>query len=555
MGGNVNESLQGIWLLPHFLTFGWSSGSRRRHFRKTFRRLEASQIQDQDSDQEQNGQLTRTQQKTPAKLYKASYDYGKVDDVIKKVRGDLTEKIKDSITRAGESTKLRSTEHITASVKTAIHSSNTDNNETRMSAIIEAKLKDSLSDEEVSIHPHDIIDINNTVTEMAIRNNQSGDSYVKCGLKVHFTVKELVKELGYRAKEGALEELLEKTGRLGHERYQLAEHLPQEDYDENERRLWDEWKSQVDMWHASNEGRKGGWDKDVMYWSDVLARFDKGDNLDSLARKEMVQWEVCTDQLRRVADATAAAAQAGLETVVANATGAESELEVAARAMTRVAEVADLEGTGEDDALKKIWSILSDIKGAFGRVPVEVLTGTLTKVVAGVAQTLIREGEEDKTSQTGAEKRPADSDKDVQTAIRSATGQLAGIAGALAQTLYPPLLPSPGGIGPMNEAKGKANENNDCDLRDKISQTREAVDRMLQSAKVLETGSAPDTDAWEEMKSYAVRAKEAAERAAKAIGNAMIQWKLTDEQRSEALCCRIRYPSSNSTGHGGVRYL
>ncbi|KAJ3565761.1 hypothetical protein NPX13_g7378 [Xylaria arbuscula] len=139
--------------------------------------------------------------------------------------------------------------------------------------------------------------------------------------------------------------------------------------------------------------------------------------------------------------------------------------------------------------------------------------------------------------------------------MRSATGQLAGIAGALAQTLSLP-SPLPQGSSPehINKVKGKA-EDGDGDLREKISEAKEAADRMVQSAKALETGTLPDTDAWEEMKRYAARAKEAAERAAKAIASATIQWKLTDEQRSEALCYRISYPSLGAIGDDGAKDL
>ncbi|KAK5628839.1 hypothetical protein RRF57_004554 [Xylaria bambusicola] len=540
---------KGIWLLPHLLTLGWSSGSRRRHFRKNFGRRETNKTQVQDKEQERNRQTDRTQKQLPAKIYRATYDNNTINDAIKGVSEDVTDTIKDSLIRAGKDSKLKNTQHTTASIKTAIHVNSTGNAETRFSAIIDAKFKASPSDQEASIDPRKIIEINNTPTETAFWNSPHGDDHVECSLKIHFTAKELVRELRYRSKEGALERLWEKLGLLGHERWHLAEYLPQEAYDENEKRLWEEWKSQVDMWHASNEGRKGGWDKDVVYWSDVLARFDKGDSPDSQARKEMVQWEVCTDQLCRVADATAATAQAGLQTAAANTTEAESELEFATRAVTKVAEVADLQNTGDEAILRKVWSVMDDVKGAFGRVPVEILTGTLAKVVAGVAQILPEDNKEENDSQPAAKKETGDSDKDVQKAIRSATGQLAGIAGVLAQVLYP------ANVDPIIEGSGKANEKDDGDLRDKISQAKDAADRMVQSAKVLQNVSVPDTDAWEEMKSYAVRAREAAERAAKAIANATIQWKLTDEQRREALCYRISYPSLKPTDDGRAKDL
>ncbi|KAJ3574337.1 hypothetical protein NPX13_g4394 [Xylaria arbuscula] len=249
-GGNINESLQGVWLVPHLVTLGWSSGARRRHLRKTYKRREVDKAQDQDAGQEQDGLLIRTQNKTPAKLYEASYDDGKLGDVIKGVSEDLTKKITDSITRAGASTNLRDTEHATANIQAAIHISERENVKARVSAIINADLKAHPGDNAVSIQPHNVIGASNTTTEMDLRDIHHGDDYVTCGLKIHFTAKELVKGLNYRAKEGALERLSEKLGWLGHERYHLADHLPQEDYDDNERKLWDEWKSQVDMWHG-----------------------------------------------------------------------------------------------------------------------------------------------------------------------------------------------------------------------------------------------------------------------------------------------------------------
>ncbi|KAI1418884.1 hypothetical protein F5Y12DRAFT_377231 [Xylaria sp. FL1777] len=548
--GNINESLQGVWWLPHVITLGWSSGSRRRHFRKTFKRQESNDKQGQNNEQELNTQHTSAQTRPSAKLYRANYDYAKSDDVTKKVSEDVTGRINDSITRARRASAMNDTE-LSATVKTAIHVSDTDSAERRVAAIFDATFKARPDERRASAHQHSITEFENAMRQTTHQENENKEDCIECGLKIHFTVKELVKELRYRSKEGVLEGLSERLGWLDHERNQLADYLPQESYDENERRLWEEWKSQVDMWHASNEGRKGGWDEDVMYWSDVLARFDKGDSPDSQARKDMVQWEVCTDQLCRVADATAATAQAGLQTAAANVAGAESELEFAARTVTKVAEVAELFKGSDDAALRKVWSIMDDVKGAFGRVPVEMLTGALAKVVAGVAQTVT--GDEAKEDNASGES----SDKDVQSAIQSATGQLAGIAGVLAQTLYsPPPLP-PADVSPMiNENNGARGErgDDDNDWRDKISKAKEAAERMVESAKVLQDVNAPDTDAWEEMKSYAVRAREAAERAAKAIANATIQWKLTDEERSEALCYRISYPNLNIADDEGGKH-
>lgn len=481
--------------------------------------------------------------------------------MIKRVSEDVTGRIKDSIIRAGMASTVNDTELTTASVKAAVHVSATKSAETRIAAVIDATFKACPDEKAVSAHQHNRAEFNNTMIEAALQENEGREDYIECDLKVHFTAKELAKELRYRSKEGFLEGLSEKLGWLGHERNQFIDYLPQESYDEDERRLWGEWKSQVDMWHASNEGRKGGWDKDVMYWSDVLARFDKGDSPDSQARKDMVQWEVCTNQLCRVADATAATAQAGLQTAAANVAEAASELEFAARTVTKVAEIADLLKGGDDVAMKKVWSIMGDVKGAFGRVPVEMLTGTLVKVVAGVAQTVTGgEAKEDDASPTTAKKRVAGaeySDNDVQMAIRSATGQLAGIAGVLAQALHTPVPPPPlFSVSPTAiEGEGDRDEaNDDSDWRGKISKAKEAADRMVESAKVLQNASVPDTGAWEEMKSYAIRAKEAAERAAKAIANATIQWKLTDEQRSEALCYRISYPNLNIVRDEGENF-
>ncbi|TGJ79774.1 hypothetical protein E0Z10_g8993 [Xylaria hypoxylon] len=546
--GHINESLQGVWYIPHVLTLGWSSGSRRRHFRKTFKRQEHHERREQMDQRELNTQHNPVQIKPFAKLYSANYDCENSNDVIKIVSEDVTGRIRDSITRAG---KVNATEFLTATVKTAIHVRDTDSSETKIAAVIDATFKTCPDKKEAPADQHNITQFSNAMIETALEENETKQDYIECHLKIHFTVMELVKELRYKSKEGTLEGLSEKLGWLGHERNQLVDYLPQESYDDNERRLWEEWKSQVDMWHASNEGRKGGWDKDVTYWSDVLARFDKGDTPDSQARKDMVQWEVCTDQLCRVADATAATAQAGLQTAAANVAEAENEMEFAARTVTNVAEIAEGLKSSEDDMMKNVWSIMDEVKGALGRVPVEMLTGTLVKVVAGVAQTVT--GGEAKGSDSALSEAES-SDKDVQTAIRSATGQLAGIAGVLAQTLYSPPSPSTSPATHDKEDNGDGDDDDDDDWRDKMSKAKEAADRMVEIAKVLQNVTVPDTDSWEEMKSYAVRAKEAAERAAKSIANATIQWKLTDEQRSEALCYRITYPSLDPVGGEGEKH-
>ncbi|KAI0536341.1 hypothetical protein GGR58DRAFT_475717 [Xylaria digitata] len=549
--GSINESLQGIWYIPHFLTLGWSSGSRRRHLRKTFKRPEHHETSEQTEQRELNTLHSPEQRRLSAKLYKANYDCESSNDVIKMVGEDVARRIRDSITRAGKARVTEDTERVTVTVKTAIHVNDIESTETRIAAAIDATFKTYPDKEETLEHQRNITQFNNTLIKTALEENENRQDYTECNLKVHFTVKELVKQLRYRSKEGTLEGLSEKFGWLGHERNQLVDYLPQESYDDNERGLWEEWKSQVDMWHASNEGRKGGWDKDVTYWSDILARFDKGDSPDSQVRKDMVQWELCTDQLCRVADATAATAQAGLQTATANMAGAENELDFAARQLTKVTEIAELLKGSEDVTMKKVLSIMDEVKEAFGRMPAEMVTGTLAKVVAGVAQTVIRgEAKGAGASQTTAKEGVADlvplgvehREKDVQAAIRSATGQLAGIAGMLAQILYP--FPSPS-TSPAGVAPAIYNDHGNDDWRDKISKAKEAADRMVESAKVLRD---TDTNSWEEMKGYAVRAKEAAERAAKSIANATIQWKLTDEQRSEALCYRITYPSLSLAG-------
>ncbi|KAI0965510.1 hypothetical protein F4678DRAFT_452801 [Xylaria arbuscula] len=548
--GNINESLQGVWLLPHLLTLGWSSGSRRRHFRKTFKRYEQTEKLSRDTEQNLEAKHDQGKTRSPAKLYRADYEYEKPEDVIKRVNKDVAGRIKDDITRAGRASAINNTGLIAASVKTAIHVDDTEGADRRVAAVIDATFKECPEGGEEQTHQRNAVEFSNAIRQTTHQENENGDGHIECGLKVHFTAKELAKELRYRSKEGALEGISQKFGFLGHERIQLIDHFPQESYDENERRLWVEWKTQVDMWHASNAGRDGGCDRDVMYWSDVLAQFDKGDSPDAQARKDMVQWQVCTDQLCRVADATAATAQAGLQTAATNVAEAQSELEFAARTVTRAAEIAELLRGGDDVAMRKVWSLMDDVKNAFGRVPIEVLTGTLAKVVGEVAQTLTG----DEAKEYAGSKDP--SDKDVQTAIRSATGQLAGIAGALARTLYPP--PSLiGAAAVIQNGDGDGGEDGDdnSDWRHKISQAKEAADLMAESARVLQNVDAPDTDAWEEMKAYAMRAREAAERAAKAIANAMIQWKLTDEERSEALCYRISYPDLNTADNEGERHL
>ncbi|KAI0420640.1 hypothetical protein F5X98DRAFT_382655 [Xylaria grammica] len=556
--GNINESLQGVWYVPHVLTLGWSSGSRRRHFRKTFRRQEHHGALEQKKQKKLNTQLNLARVKPSAKLYRAKYDRGNSNDVIKMVEEDVTARITDSIERASKASATKEAELLTATVKTTIHVNDTDSSETKIAAVIDATFKACPDKNEASADQRTITQFNSSIIETALQVDEKGPDYVDCNLKIHFTVKELVKELRYRSKEGTLEGLSEKLGWLGHERSQLVDYLPQESYDNNERRLWEEWKSQVDMWHASNEERKGGWNKNVTYWSDVLAKFDKGESPDSQARKDMIQWEVRTDQLSRVADATAATAQAGLQTAAADVTGAETQLEFAARAVTKVAEITQLLKGSEDGTMKKVWSAMDEVKGAFGRVPAEAVTGTLAKVVAGVAQTVIGgEAKGAPASRAPAKGRVSNlvllettsPEKDVQRAISSATGQLAGIAGVLTQALYSPPLPSPSPAGVTPEPY-----DNDNDWKDKVSKAKEAADRMVESAKVLQNVRTPDTNSWEEMKSYAVRAKEAAERAAKSIASATIQWKLTDEERSEALCYRITYPSLNPTGDEGERH-
>ncbi|KAI0114543.1 hypothetical protein GGR51DRAFT_577589 [Nemania sp. FL0031] len=551
--GTLNESLQGVWYIPHVLTLGWSSGSRRRHFRRTFKRCELKEKQEQNEKREAIMPRGHPQASSSAKLYKSNYNSETTDDLVKTASEDVTGKLKESITSA------KNKEFLTASVKTAVHVSDTERSSTRLTAVIDATFGAYPGDDQARAYQDDIAQINNTAIEAAVQGTETVRDYIQCGLKIHFTVKELVKELKYRSKEGTLEGLSEKLGWLGHERHQLVDYLPQESYDENERILWDEWKSQVDMWHASNEGQKGGWDQDVMYWSDVLARFDKGDDPEALARKDLVQWEVCTNQLCRIADATAAAAQAGLQTTVENVAEAGSDLEsAAARTVTKVAEIADMLKGSEDDTLKKVWSIMDDVKGAFERVPGEVLTGTLAKVIAGVTQAMAGNKEKGvdapripaKESGAATHRNQVESpETDIQTAIRIATGQLAGIAGDLAQTLEPP---TPDTISAVhNSSSNRSDEDDDYhDWGDGVSKAKEAADRMVEGAKALQNVGASDSASWEAMKTYALRAKEAAERAAKSIANATVQWKLTDEQRREALCYRITYPYWNTTRDG-----
>ncbi|KAI1126455.1 hypothetical protein F5Y10DRAFT_293846 [Nemania abortiva] len=545
--GNINESLQGVWYIPHVLTLGWSSGSRRRHFRRTFKRREPDEKQEKDKEKDPNTKRNQLQLSPSAKLYQADYNHEKPDDLVKMISEDVTEKVKEGIARADRASKMTK-ERLKASVKTAVHVNDNENSKARVTAIIDATFSAFLEEDQTTAYHDNLAQISNAAIEAAIQGNEPVQDYMECDLKVHFTAKELVKELRYKSKEGILEGLSEKLGWLGHERYQLVDHLPQQNYDGNERVLWEEWKSQVDMWHTSNEGRKGGWDEDVMYWSDVLARFNKGDNPEALARKDLVQWEVCTDQLCRVADAAAAAAQAGLQTTVANVAEAGNDLEfAAARTVTKVGEIAGLLKGGEDDTMRKLWTIMDEVREAFERVPGEVLTGTLAKMLARVKQAMAGSERAADTLQMSANESSAavrpekgeSSEADIQTAIRMATGQLAGIAGDLAQTLY-----SPATLADPAAHNGDNNSSDDDghDWKEGISKAKEAADRMIESAKALQSVGTPDSDSWEAMKTYAIRAKEAAERAAKSLANATIQWKLTDEQRMEALCYRITYP-------------
>ncbi|KAI8945513.1 hypothetical protein F4801DRAFT_584363 [Xylaria longipes] len=560
--GNINESLHGVWYIPHLLTLGWSSGSRRRHFRKTFKRQEHNEKHEQ---KELNAQHNQKQMRSSAKLYKANYDYGKSDDVNTMIGEDVAENIKESIARAGRVSAMGNMELLTATVKTAIHVGDTGSSETRVTAVVDAAFKHPDKDQAAE-NQHNMTQVSNTIVEAVAQEDEERPDYIGCHPKMHFTAKELVKELRYRTKEGVLEGVSEKLGWLGHERHQLVDYLPQESYDETEKKLWEEWKSQVDMWHASNEDQKGGWDKDVMYWSDVLAKFERGGDPESLARKDMVQWELCTDQLCRVADAAAATAQAGMQMTVANLAEAADDLESAARTVTRVAEMAKVLQGSEDDAMRKLWTTMDEVKVAFGRVPDEMLAG-LARLLVGVTQTIAGgEARETDTRPMAAEENASavclgqavPPQTDTQTAIRMATGQLAGIAGVLAQSLHSPLT---GDVSPVVTPKAHADAttgyhdggdgdekggDDGDDWRDKMSKAKEAADRMVESADVLQNISAPDSAAWEAMKGYAIRAKEAAERAAKSIANATIQWKLTDEQRREALCYRIVYPDWDS---------
>lgn len=541
---------------------------RRRHFRKTFKRQEHIEKHEHN---EPDARYNRQPMRASAKLYKANYDYEKSDDVSKMIGEDVIGKIKEGITRAGRGSPTGDVElPLTATVKTAIHIRDTDSNEANVTAVIDATFKAHPDNDQAAKYQQNMAQASDAVNSVVAQDNEIRPENIGCDLKVHFTVKELIKDLGYRAKEGALEGFCEKLGWLGHERSQLVEYLPQESYDETEKKLWEEWKSQVDLWHTSNEGRKGGWDKDVKYWSDVLARFEKGGDPESLTRKDMVQWELRTDQLCQVADAAVATAQAGLKMTVANVAEAANELESAARTVTRVAEMSNVLQGSEDDTMKRLWSTMDEVKGAFGRLPGEMLAGSLANLLAGIAQTITGSDtarmqvlmEENVGARAGARARAVSSEQavppqmDTQTAVRMATGQLAGIAGVLAQTLYsPPTVDASPAIPPTHTTTlahdgnddGHQKEDDDGnDWRDKISKAKEAADRMVESANVLQNVSAPDTASWEAMKSYAIRAKEAAERAAKSIANATIQWKLTDEQRKEALCYRIAYPDWDS---------
>ncbi|KAI0455905.1 hypothetical protein F5B21DRAFT_502927 [Xylaria acuta] len=566
--GNINESLQGVWYIPHLLTLGWSSGSRRRHFRKTFNRQGHSDKHEQNEQQELDAQHNQQPIRPSAKLYKANYDYEKSDDVSKMVGEDVAGTIKEGIKRAGRPSPMEDTDLLTATVKTAIHVSDTNSTETRVTAVIDAAFKALQDKDQAATYQRNMTRVSNTLSEVVTQENDEKSDYIGCHPRIHFTAKELAKELGYGTKEGVLEGLSDKLGWLGHERHQLVDYLPQESYDDTEKKLWEEWKSQVDMWHASNEGRKGGWDKDVMYWSDVIAKFEKGGGPESLARKDMIQWELRTNQLCQVADAAAATAQAGLQMTVANMAEAADELASAARTVTRVAEMVNVLQGSEDVAMKKLWSTMDGVKGAFGRLPGEMLAASLARLLVGVAQTIAGGEARGSDAPPTAEEenvsvvrlgQAVSPQADTQTAIRMATGQLAGIAGVLAQTLCSPLAADASPAVPAtahahatagyhgnNDGAEKGDGDGDDDWRDKISQAKEAADRMVESANVLQNVSVPDTASWEAMKGYAMRAKEAAERAAKSIANATIQWKLTDEQRMEALCYRIAYPDWDS---------
>ncbi|KAJ8106391.1 hypothetical protein ONZ43_g7080 [Nemania bipapillata] len=200
--------------------------------------------------------------------------------------------------------------------------------------------------------------------------------------------------------------------------------------------------------------------------------------------------------------------------------------------------------------------MMDEVKEAFGRVSGGMLTGTLARMFAGVAETVTRgeAGEADRLSEGGTMSAVHQGQRglpqtDIQAAIRVATGQLASITGVLAQTLDSPTAgtslpahPPDRSSGGDSDGEDDDDDDDDDDWRVRISKAKEAADRMVESAKVLQDVDVSDSAAWEAMRGYAVKAKEAAEKAARSIANATIQWKLTEELRREALCYRITYP-------------
>ncbi|KAJ2974176.1 hypothetical protein NUW58_g8743 [Xylaria curta] len=526
-------------------------GWRRRYFRKTFQRQGRNGRKEQDEQHEMTAQHIQRQVAHPAKLHAATYDYANPEDVIKRVSEDVMVKIREGINRAGEESKIEDTDLLSATVKTAIHVNNT-KTEAKVTAMVDAAFATYSERGGAAAYWHRTKEARNPQLESGHQKNEIAPGDVDCKLRIHFTVKELVKEPRYRSKEGTLEGLSARLGWLGYERVQPGDYFSQECYNGSERRLWEEWKRQVDMWHTSNQGRKGGWDDDVMYWRDVLARFDKGKKPGSLAQKDMVRWESCANQLRRLADAAAATAQAGLRITAENVTEARADLEFMTRMVTMAVEVAEQLQDHEDITLQKLWSAINEAKEVFNRVSGSKMMGPSAFSLVDVTQTAA--GADGNSGLDQKDSLEMDTQKDAQVAIRAVTGQLAGIAGLLAQTLSPfsptfspptPLALSARATPPYID--GKNTDDGDYGWRVGILNAKDAADRMVESAKALQNGDRLDVAAWKTTKDYATRAKEAAEEAAKAIRDATIQWKVTDEQRSEALCYRIAYPDLEST--------
>jgi hypothetical protein len=315
----------------------------------------------------------QTQTQLSSGLYTAKYE--RPTDVATTVGGNVTQTIRDDMATAAGANVMNDRELLEATVRTAIHISNMEStSETRVTAIINAAFKAHPDHIATSVRKEENGDTGNAVVSETAQENENGQGDKACTFTTHFTVR----ALRHEAKEGRLEWLLDKLGFLGHLRTPFDRDFPQEGYDPYEKRLWDAWKSQVDMWQ--NGQQSCGWHEDVKYWSVVLARFGKGKSQEVKAQKKMVKWGAYTKLLSRVADAAAYSARAGL---LPSAEAAE-EMKHAALEVVALAQAEELLKGSEDVTIRAIRSIRKEVEEAPERLQDEALVAALAKVVAQV---------------------------------------------------------------------------------------------------------------------------------------------------------------------------